>query len=80
MISYFLTENTLRVEYEVKNCGNNEMWYSIGGHPAFGIYANINEYSLVFEKNMSSQVVSRISPTEFLLDDNFSEKFPKSEK
>lgn len=56
------------------------MWYSIGGHPAFQIRANIDEYSLVFEKNMDSQVVSRISPTEFLLDDNFSEKFPKSEK
>lgn len=56
------------------------MYYSIGGHPAFNIRANINEYSLNFEKSMKNQIVDRISPTQFLLDENFAEKFPKNFK
>lgn len=80
LISYFLDENALKVEYEVKNLENSEMYFSIGGHPAFEIRTDINRYLLKFEKNMQNVMVDRISPTEFLLDEKFQEKFPKSEK
>jgi len=36
-IFYSLNKNTLTVGYEVKNLGNDEMYMSIGGHPAFKI-------------------------------------------
>lgn len=80
LVNYFLSENALKVEYIVKNLENSEMYFSIGGHPAFEIRTDINKYLLKFEKNMENIIVDRISPTEFLLDEDFAEKFPKSEK
>lgn len=34
-ITYTLQENGLKIEYNVKNPGKNELIFSIGGHPAF---------------------------------------------
>ncbi|MEA5404293.1 aldose 1-epimerase family protein [Arcicella sp. DC2W] len=34
---YTLNEKTLSVSYSVKNTGNNEMYFSVGGHPAFAV-------------------------------------------
>lgn len=50
-ISYFLDEVTLTVRYEVFNLSDNEMYYSIGAHPAFSIKGNFTDYSLQFDKN-----------------------------
>lgn len=76
IIKYILEEKSIRVEYGVKNTGNNILYYSIGGHPAFQIRTDIDRYSLVFEKNMENQRVDRIHPVLHLLDDNYSEQFP----
>ena len=35
VISYTLQENSLRVEWEVRNPGDEDMYFTIGGHPAF---------------------------------------------
>lgn len=36
-ITYTLKENTLSVRYSVRNKGNEEMYFSVGGHPAFNV-------------------------------------------
>lgn len=53
-IKYRLQEKTVLVTYEVKNTGDGDMWFSVGGHPAFKLplfegdaYV---EYHLEFEK------------------------------
>lgn len=35
IISYSLQESSLRVEWEVRNAGDEDMYFTIGGHPAF---------------------------------------------
>jgi len=34
-ISYTLVKNKIEVKYEVKNIDSKQIWFSIGGHPAF---------------------------------------------
>ncbi len=34
-IGYRIDENNVVISWRVKNCGNKEMYFSIGGHPAF---------------------------------------------
>lgn len=47
---YTLEENSLNITYEVKNNGPVKMPFSIGGHPAFALPGNFEDYSLLFEK------------------------------
>ena len=49
-IIYTLDENQLQIQYKVKNNGNFKMPFSIGGHPAFALPGNFEDYSLLFEK------------------------------
>ncbi|MFY0607852.1 MAG: aldose 1-epimerase family protein [Cyclobacteriaceae bacterium] len=53
-ITYTLTENVLNTKYEVKNAGNSEMYFSIGGHPAFKCAMTLagtrSDYHLLFDK------------------------------
>ena len=37
IISYELKDNHLTVDYQVENTSNEEMYFSIGGHPAFNV-------------------------------------------
>ncbi len=37
LIKYSLDKNLLKVTYEVKNTGTTDMYFSIGGHPAFKV-------------------------------------------
>lgn len=48
-IEYRLVENRLEVHYRVENTSKNKMYFSIGGHPGFGLAKSFNEYSLLFE-------------------------------
>lgn len=48
---YALEENSLKITYEVKNNGVAKMPFSIGGHPAFALPRNFEDYSLLFEKH-----------------------------
>lgn len=50
-IQYSLVENQLEVQYKVKNNSEDEMFFSIGGHPGFALSENFEDYSLVFETN-----------------------------
>jgi galactose mutarotase-like enzyme len=54
-ISYTLTGSKLNVTYNVVNTGEGDMYFSIGGHPAFKLPLNnlaaYNDYYLAFSKN-----------------------------
>ncbi len=50
-IIYKLGEDNLILQYEVTNNGSSEMPFSIGGHPAFALTNNFENYSLFFEND-----------------------------
>lgn len=56
-LRYKLIANTLSCTYEVKNLATNDLYFSIGGHPAFAVPLNSNEafddYFLQFNKDES---------------------------
>lgn len=81
VIKYTLKENTLKVTYEVKNRSTRkEMYYGIGGHPAFNVsqttdehgVKEFNQISFQFEPN-NEQLFIPLS-TEGLLNLNEAEK------
>lgn len=51
---YSLQNNTLNITYSVKNIGENKMYFSVGGHPAFAVPLSENttydDYYLEFNK------------------------------
>lgn len=49
LIIYTLRNSKLTIGYQVINNGYDEMPFSIGGHPAFALPKNFEEYSLQFE-------------------------------
>lgn len=49
-VIYTLDENQLQIQYKVENKGNSRMPFSIGGHPAFSLPEEFENYSLLFEK------------------------------
>ena len=49
-IKYELNVRAVKVTYEVVNSGNNAMFFSIGGHPAFNMFSDITDYYIEFEK------------------------------
>ena len=55
IISYSLNENNLSIKHTIKNLGNNTMYYSLGGHPAFNCplfnAETYEDYYLLFDKN-----------------------------
>ncbi|MDX1938447.1 MAG: aldose 1-epimerase family protein [Flavihumibacter sp.] len=54
LLHYSLVKNTLRVEYEVRNNGSSNMYFSIGAHPAFCVPLTADtvysDYRLEFNK------------------------------
>ncbi|MFT6881992.1 MAG: galactose mutarotase-like enzyme [Marinoscillum sp.] len=58
-ITYELDEHLLKVRYEVHNAAEQEMYFSIGGHPAFNCPMSKSEvrsdYSLIFEKKEKAE-------------------------
>lgn len=53
-ITYSLSDDKLEVTYRVQNTGEDEMLFSVGGHPAFKVPlvegTKYDDYKLVFEK------------------------------
>lgn len=49
-IGYTLTENDLKITYQVTNKNNFLMPFSIGAHPAFALPKSFEDYHLRFEK------------------------------
>lgn len=54
-ITYIVEEESLRVRYGVSNRGDEEMLFSVGGHPAFNVPlaegTSYNDYRLVFDQD-----------------------------
>ncbi len=50
-IIYSLTDSELIITYKIINNDSTSIYYSIGGHPAFTLPNNFNNYSLMFEQN-----------------------------
>jgi len=49
-VIYALEENQLKIQYKVINNSSSKLPFSIGGHPAFALPGNFENYSLLFEK------------------------------
>jgi galactose mutarotase-like enzyme len=53
-LHYTLEKNRLRVTYEVNNIDSNELFFSVGAHPAFAVplakNTSYNDYCLYFEQ------------------------------
>jgi len=56
-VAYALHENSIRITYQVINTGNEKMYFSVGGHPAFKIPLvqgiTFEDYQLVFSEKES---------------------------
>ncbi len=54
-VNYLLIENKLTITYSVTNTSQNQMYFSVGAHPAFSCELNgndtLNDYYLKFEKS-----------------------------
>lgn len=50
-IEYILAEKALEVHFEVINTSKHSMYFAVGGHPAFALPENFENYSLVFTGN-----------------------------
>ncbi|TSJ45414.1 aldose 1-epimerase family protein [Fluviicola chungangensis] len=48
-VCYSLTENGITISYETQNTGNEPMYYSVGGHPAFDLQEPLENYYLEFD-------------------------------
>jgi len=49
-ISFVLKNNSVVIEYKVKNSGSKNMYYSIGSHEAYSCPEGIEEYNIKFDK------------------------------
>jgi galactose mutarotase-like enzyme len=78
---YSLENNTLKVTYSIKNIGENKMYFSVGGHPAFAVPFSENteykDYFLEFSKTENSkrwgltpEGLMEAQPSDFLIDTN----------
>ena len=54
-IEYQLIDSAIQVNYRVKNSGEVELPYSVGGHPGFAIHGNLSDYFLDFEQSFSTK-------------------------
>lgn len=59
-VIYTLEENSLNVEYSIKNLSEKEMYFSVGAHEAYSCPEGIEEYSVIFEKteNLDSNILN----------------------
>lgn len=59
-ITYTIIDNSLEIKYEVINKSNEDMYFSLGAHPAFALEINENikldDYYLEFEKEETAQI------------------------
>jgi len=78
---YSLENNMLKVTYSVKNIGENKMYFSVGGHPAFAVPLAENtvydDYFLEFNKTetakrwrITPEGFVESQPFDFLIDTN----------
>ena len=57
-LGYTLAKNTVRCGYEVKNIGNDTMYFSIGAHPGFALPTQkLENYFIEFEQEENAERV-----------------------
>ena len=76
-VSYTLSETNLEVNYQVFNKNDFEMPFSIGGHPAFALPNNFENYCLKFD---GDQIISSYFLKDDLLSDDFQEIILENDK
>ncbi|RRJ90227.1 aldose 1-epimerase family protein [Flavobacterium macacae] len=76
-VSYTLSETNLEVNYQVFNQNDFEMPFSIGGHPAFALPNNFENYCLKFD---GDQIISSYFLKDDLLSDDFQEIILENDK
>jgi len=52
-VTFHVSKNILKVTYDTSNIGDKEMYYSVGGHPAFYLEDQWESYRLTFESGNS---------------------------
>ena len=59
-VTYTLIDTQIKVDYQVTNLGEYDMYYSIGSHEAYACPEGIEEYSVVFdeEETLDSSVLN----------------------
>lgn len=66
ILSYVLEEDNLIVKYQVENTGNADMYFSIGGHPAFNVpleqELTFDDYYLSFSPKKSRTQIPLAGP------------------
>lgn len=66
ILSYLLEENNLVVRYQVENTGASDMYFSIGGHPAFNVPLEsgltFDDYYLSFSPKKSRTQIPLAGP------------------
>lgn len=66
IISYALEADNLIVDYQVENKGNDDMYFSIGGHPAFNVplepQLTFDDYYLSFLPKKSRTQIPLVGP------------------
>jgi galactose mutarotase-like enzyme len=67
-ITYYFNDYKLNVEYNILNMSDKDMPFSIGGHPAFALNENFEDYTLHFEKQ---EVLKSYELHNDLLSNNF---------
>ena len=70
VVSFTLCRNSIIIEYRVENLSNETMYFSFGSHEAYATPEGIEEYSVIFDKNVTLYnhlVDGRYSATESTL-------------
>ncbi len=49
-VIYKIDEDTLQIEYQVKNIDDKKIYFGLGGHPAFSCDYSTEKYEIVFEE------------------------------
>ncbi|MGM0217160.1 aldose 1-epimerase family protein [Enterococcus sp. AZ126] len=66
ILSYALEENNLVVHYQIENTGTSDMYFSIGGHPAFNVplepELTFDDYYLSFSPKKSRTQIPLVGP------------------
>ena len=50
-ISYEINDSEIKLIYEVKNTGDNTMYYSLGTHTSFSLDETIDNYNVIFDSD-----------------------------
>lgn len=62
IITYKLINNNVNIYWEVKNTDSNDIYFSIGAHPAFNIQSNVEDYYLKFNSRNNIENISLKGP------------------